>query len=222
MSTTDEEKGGRESSPGATYKVLVAIDFKTAGAAVLRRAMELAARGHARSEIHVVSVIETQPTVYGRDLPSAAAVRLHELATNVVKEVDPELGERIARVVVHVLVGSPAQEITWLAAHLDADLIVLGTHGRRGVGRFMLGSVAEVVVRTAGCPVLVDRPKAHPEAWRQPAIEPPCEDCLAKRNETHGAEAWCERHAGHHVQQHVYSWNDTSSRMYRPWGFVID
>jgi nucleotide-binding universal stress UspA family protein len=41
------------------------------------------------------------------------------------------------------------------------DLIVIGTHGRTGVSRFLMGSVAEHVVRTAPCPVLVVRPSAH-------------------------------------------------------------
>jgi nucleotide-binding universal stress UspA family protein len=50
--------------------------------------------------------------------------------------------------------GSPWSGITSLASELDADLIVMGTHGRRGISHALLGSVAEKVVRVARCPVL--------------------------------------------------------------------
>jgi nucleotide-binding universal stress UspA family protein len=50
--------------------------------------------------------------------------------------------------------GSPWSEINGAAKDCHADLIVIGTHGRRGISRALLGSVAEKVVRTAPCPVL--------------------------------------------------------------------
>jgi nucleotide-binding universal stress UspA family protein len=56
-------------------------------------------------------------------------------------------------------VGVPHEEIVKAAAEEHAAYIVLGTHGRGGVGRFMLGSVADRVVRSAACPVVVVRPR---------------------------------------------------------------
>jgi universal stress protein A len=56
-----------------------------------------------------------------------------------------------------VLVGSPFSKIIDTAASQAADLIVMGTHGRTGIRHWMLGSVAERVVRLAPCPVLVTR-----------------------------------------------------------------
>jgi len=53
--------------------------------------------------------------------------------------------------------GATAEVISEIAIHCDADLIVVGTHGRSGIGRFLLGSVAEDIVRTATRPVLVFR-----------------------------------------------------------------
>lgn len=50
--------------------------------------------------------------------------------------------------------GDPAEEILKAAADTAADLIVLGTHGRGGLSRVLMGSVAEAVVRKAACPVL--------------------------------------------------------------------
>ncbi len=51
--------------------------------------------------------------------------------------------------------GDPAAEILRVADELKCDLIVMGMHGRRGVARLLMGSVAEHVVRKATCPVLV-------------------------------------------------------------------
>jgi nucleotide-binding universal stress UspA family protein len=52
------------------------------------------------------------------------------------------------------IVGSPAEEIVRCANDLKADMIVMGTHGRTGVVRILLGSVAEAILRHATCPVL--------------------------------------------------------------------
>jgi nucleotide-binding universal stress UspA family protein len=60
--------------------------------------------------------------------------------------------------------GSPAPRILEYARSLPADLIVLGTHGLGGVERFLLGSVAERVLRKAPCPVLTVPPKSATEA----------------------------------------------------------
>jgi nucleotide-binding universal stress UspA family protein len=61
--------------------------------------------------------------------------------------------------------GTAWVEINAVAEQMKADLIVMGTHGRKGVSRFLLGSVAEKVVRTAPCPVLtVHAAKGHPDA----------------------------------------------------------
>jgi universal stress protein A len=62
-----------------------------------------------------------------------------------------------------LLVGDPASAIVETAENEDADLIVMGTHGRTGLTRLLMGSVAEAVVRKAKCPVLtVKHPSAVP------------------------------------------------------------
>jgi nucleotide-binding universal stress UspA family protein len=64
-----------------------------------------------------------------------------------------------------LLVGPPAKRIVEHAKENGADLIVMGTHGRTGLGHLLLGSIAERVVRTAPCPVLTTRqPAAQQEA----------------------------------------------------------
>jgi hypothetical protein len=61
--------------------------------------------------------------------------------------------------------GKPYVEIVKAAADMDVDLIVLGSHGRSGISRLVLGSVAEKVVRLAPCPVFTVKPQ-HPAVRR--------------------------------------------------------
>jgi nucleotide-binding universal stress UspA family protein len=61
---------------------------------------------------------------------------------------------RELRVATQIGEGDPAREILRVAADTDADLIVMGTHGRTGLRRLLMGSVAEQVLRRAPCPVL--------------------------------------------------------------------
>lgn len=70
-----------------------------------------------------------------------------------------------------LLEGEPAPVIAETAAEVDADLIVMGTHGRTGLSRLMMGSVAEAVLRRAPCPVLTVRGKA-PVVAEEKAAEP--------------------------------------------------
>ena len=62
-----------------------------------------------------------------------------------------------------LLTGNPAEEILRFAEERDADMIVLGTHGRTGLSRLLMGSVAEAVVRGAKCPVLTIKQPAGAE-----------------------------------------------------------
>jgi len=66
--------------------------------------------------------------------------------------------------------GDPAPEILRSAVESKADLVVMGTHGRTGLSRLLMGSVAEQVIRKAGCPVLtVKSPLAFEEEKKERA-----------------------------------------------------
>lgn len=197
--------------PNGNFKLLVALDFSTAGEGALRRAIALA-RGKP-SELHVVTVVDRAAR------SSEALTNLRELVRSELARL-PEQGDTagIQRVVTHLLTGSPAKEIVWLAARIEADLIVVGTHERSGVQRLVVGSVAEKVLHTAGCPVLIDRPKHHDHTGDVPQVEPPCADCIARRRDTGEREMWCEHHS-QALRTHVYSWADHSNGSMRPWGF---
>ena len=113
----------------------------------------------------------------------------------------------------HVYPGDPATEILRLAEDVEADLIVVGTHGRVGVKRLLMGSVAEEVMREARCPVLVMRPRhydEHPEL----APEPPCPECVAVRDQTSGAARWCAAHDRPWVPAHRYAYRDGALHPY--------
>jgi len=117
---------------------------------------------------------------------------------------------RAVRVMSHLRVHAPAHEIAQLAADLEADLVVVGMHGRGTVVRFFLGSIAESVTRLAPCPVLVFRPKGLPPEY--PRIEAPCPRCLEVRTESGGREYWCEQHRERHGQRQVHQQPDRMSQ----------
>lgn len=206
----------------ATRKIVVGVDNTETGTRALRSALEIASEGP-RTEVHAIRVIEPIADPVLGVLPPSTEEQLGELKDvlqEAIQKMITDAGDlRVAAVVAHVTLGAPARSIVNLAAELDADLIVVGTHGRRGIRRAILGSVAEEVVRTAGCPVYAVRPKDHPQEARVPQIEPLCEDCANVRYKTNNAELWCERHQGHHPRAHVYHYEERSSEPARPWGF---
>ena len=201
------------------FRIVVAIDFDTAAESTLERAL-LLATGQQHAEVHPLVVVP--PRAGGTGTPPDAGARINELTKETIRKLN-EAGNpvRVDHVVTHVLSGKPEEEIVWLAAYLDADLVVVGTHGRTGIGRLVLGSVAERVARGAGCPVMVVRPKNHDATWKAPEVEPPCRDCESRREATGRRELWCERHQGHHRRTHTVHFADhSSSDSFRPWGFV--
>lgn len=138
---------------------------------VMERAIELA-NSSERGEVHVVTVSEP-PVELGayamvvRDAFPATTTRTADACRSTAHRlVDEGAVRSLPTIEVHAMSGLPSEEIIWLAARLDADYIVMGTHGRRGIKRLLLGSVAERVVRLAGCPVVVVREKSHGEADR--------------------------------------------------------
>jgi nucleotide-binding universal stress UspA family protein len=81
----------------------------------------------------------------------------------------------------HLLVqGGAAEEILQVAAEKKCDLIVMGTHGRTGLGRLLMGSVAEQVVRKASCPVLTVKTPQPP----MPSSDEPIASAVSKGAET--------------------------------------
>lgn len=206
----------------ATRKIVVGVDNTDTGARALHHALQVAARGP-HTEVHAIRVIEpVADPVLGVVAASTSEELegLKDALQNAIHQLIAEDGElKVAAVVAHVTVGAPARSIVSLAAEIDADLIVVGTHGRRGIRRALLGSVAEEVVRTAGCPVFAVRPKDHPAEARIPVVEPLCEDCAKVRFDTNNETLWCDQHASHHPRAHVYHYEERPTDSVRAWGF---
>jgi nucleotide-binding universal stress UspA family protein len=190
------------------FLVVVGIDFSVQSDRALDQALEMASLRE-DAEVHVVCVEpEWAGAAFATPLPPVdeAVQEVQQRAAERVTAMGRKLdGGRLKRVIAHVRRGTPAVEIARLAAELDADLVVVGSHGRGGIQRLFLGSVAEHVARLARCPVWVIRPKNHYAAGPVPEIEPPCPECVTRREATGGEALWCERHSEHHVRPHRYS-----------------
>jgi nucleotide-binding universal stress UspA family protein len=135
--------------------VLVAIDFTDGSRAALDLAGLLAHRLEARlAALHVAAPYITYEPLPA--FPSGAPLdpeRLRKVEEDLREFVTPAGSKHpLAEVVVRE--GDPADEILGQATGSGVDLLVLGTHGRRGFERWMLGSVTERVARRAGCSVL--------------------------------------------------------------------
>jgi nucleotide-binding universal stress UspA family protein len=133
--------------------VVVPIDFSSESFAALSPALEFVEDA---SHIHVIHVLTRLPaaepgiiwnTVDERTRKYHAVFALHE-------QLDEPQYEGIH---IEVLLGDPSSEILDYAKAVEAELIVMPSRGRTGVQRFLLGSVAERVVRFSHCPVLVLR-----------------------------------------------------------------
>lgn len=143
-----------DSLPDRPLRVLLTTDLSHHSARAHSRGLALARALSAGGEPELRSLFVRPPELGELPLPAAwpADAAEHELAEFLRAEVPP------APVTPCVRTGDPAHEIVSAAREWQADLIVTGTHGRRGLGRMFLGSVAETVVRTAPCAVLVIPP----------------------------------------------------------------
>jgi nucleotide-binding universal stress UspA family protein len=139
--------------------VLCPLDFSAVSAELVAYGAALA--GAAGAELRLVHVQEAQPVLAsGATAPPSAAERLAHY-----RELAEQLG---ARVSTGILSGDAAAAIVAEARRLPADLIVIGAHGQTGLTRFLMGSTAEAVVRTAPCATLLVKPSPADE-YRQTA-----------------------------------------------------
>lgn len=145
-------------------RILVPTDFSELGQLAVQYATAIAEQFQA--ELHLLHAIDDffilapeanlmlpDRNQYLRDLKAAAETELSKLPTTG--------GVPAARVMRHTVVGHPLEQIVRFAKEQEIDLIVIGSHGRRGISHFLLGSVAERAVRFAVCPVLTVRPGQH-------------------------------------------------------------
>jgi nucleotide-binding universal stress UspA family protein len=154
---------GRSHRPVRLKRLLVATDFSACAHAALRYAAGLAQR--LESELVVLHIFET-PRGPGAGRSGAEGEAESSVGqAHSRRQLNQVLSALRAEGVVaegRCVAGEPIDVILTQAAQWAADAIVIGTHGRRGLRRAVLGSLAEQVVRRAGCPVLtVNRSATH-------------------------------------------------------------
>jgi nucleotide-binding universal stress UspA family protein len=136
-------------------RILCPVDFSEFSRRALDHAAALA-RWYG-AELTIIHVSPLMPTIFGFEPAPSAAVLAPFDREAVGRELLAFVGEMAQErptPELRVLAGPTVRTILSLAAEAGTDLIVLGTHGRAGFERFMLGSVTEKVVRRAPCPVL--------------------------------------------------------------------
>jgi len=141
-------------------KILVPVDFSENAGKVLRYGVEIAEKFGA--EIHVLFVAQIfqdyseffvphMPVIqFEEELVASARDKMAAFIEENLKTSSPCLSK--------VLVGDPAESLLQYSRDQQADMIVMGTHGYKGLEKVLFGSVAEKVVKMAPCPVLTFNP----------------------------------------------------------------
>jgi nucleotide-binding universal stress UspA family protein len=133
--------------------ILVPTDGSSQSDAALDHAVTLAR--HHDATIHILYVADTNRdslTAQGGEVVDALELEGDRITSEAVERVEPGVD-----VVDTVEAGDPVETILDYATSVGADLVVMGTHGRRGLDRYLLGSTTERVVRLSSIPVLTVR-----------------------------------------------------------------
>lgn len=145
-------------------RILVAFDESLQATAALHRALET----YPEAEIYVLHVNDPREWIHGDAMGSgyyseAAFERSQETADALLAEAEEIADEHDATVTTATRTGRAATGIVDYAAEQDVDHIVLGSHGRTGLSRFLLGSVAETVARRSPVSVTIVREEGYEE-----------------------------------------------------------
>lgn len=140
----------------SNYKtILAAVDLTSEADQVVAKAASLA-QVHGAS-LHLIHVIEPLSFAYGGDIPidfSTVQEEMQKQAENQLQTFCERLGVPAAQR--HLVIGRPENEIRAMAEQIGADLIAIGSHGRRGLA-LLLGSTANGVLHGAHCDILAVR-----------------------------------------------------------------
>ena len=147
-------------------RILFPTDFSRCADQALEHAVFLAEKYDAEIHVlHAVTLFNDQPEVVNDEFEETEEMikkleDIAELQLNKVSEAHEDDDIKIIKVQTRGISAAPA--ILDYVAENSIDLIVMGTHGRRGLGHFFLGSVAEEIVRVSGCPVFTIREAETP------------------------------------------------------------
>jgi nucleotide-binding universal stress UspA family protein len=157
------------------HRIVVALDGSPVAERVLPYVEPLAEKFGA-TLILVRSAVPPSPSVLAAEGAAGMIESIEESFAEDQRDAATYVGDVARRVRAHGLNaqtecpdGDAAEQILACADELEADLIAMTTHGRGGLGRLMLGSVADAVVQRAPCPVLLVRVEEEDESDRVPA-----------------------------------------------------
>jgi nucleotide-binding universal stress UspA family protein len=145
----------------AAVNFVVGVDFAETGNYAIQEALRLARRSPG-AEIHLVHALPKDPWIKEDGMArSSEAIekayrRLRETILDLAGALPDQWEQKVS---FHVRIGDAAEALHQVAVDVDADLVIVGTHGRRGVEKLLLGSVASKLVQSARLPVLIARPK---------------------------------------------------------------
>jgi nucleotide-binding universal stress UspA family protein len=151
-------------SPKSISKILITLDGSELAEQALKPGFELACCiGAEVTLLHVASTLSPGETSWLHELEAGLANRLEKDAKIYLQTIaghfrDAGGGKRVRTI---VRTGDAAAEILGAAEILDIDLIVMASHGRTGLRRWVYGSVTEKILRSACCAVMVIRPTEH-------------------------------------------------------------
>ena len=142
-------------------KLLVPTDFSDCSQKAVEYALSLARAFQA--EVFLLHVME--PPAYGLDFSlthPGVPVEVKQKLAETIKQSVEKMKKLGINAEGYFVIGVPYVEIIKAAKKHEADLIVMGTHGRTGLAHFWLGSTAERVIERADCPVLTVKPATKP------------------------------------------------------------
>lgn len=135
-------------------RILLPTDGSDANDRAVEQAIGLA--GQTGADLHVLFVVEDIP--YAPEMmDDEVGVRLREIGQDALEEIRERADEAGVTIVAEIKEGAPHSAILAYSDEVDADVVVMGTQGRSGLDRYLLGSVTERIVRTSEVPVLTVR-----------------------------------------------------------------
>ena len=158
---------------------VVGVDFERCGDEAILMALRMMSEGSLQAA-HLLHVLDPRDVI---DDPAVPALQTEEL---VVERAPSLLQDRALRIAssfgltfdasalhAHARIGGATETLLQMTVDYDADLLIVGSHRRRGIDRLVLGSVAEALVRRAQCAVLIAREKNYAGAKKTPLPDAP-------------------------------------------------
>ncbi len=163
-----------------TFKMVVGVELDETGQNALTHAMNLQRRTN--GEIHICYASKSNT-----DDPEKIVEQLDKTLEALKQwlaglDVDADVA---AHTTIHPGLGNPARVLEQLAVDLEANLIIVGTHGRKGVKRLVQGSVAHDLLNAAPCPVAVAVPRQFEGLEKSPMVEPAHPEGMAHSHIAH-------------------------------------